>query len=294
MGHRELTIEDYRRFYAEEIQSVTNLGTPGLMEAFATVPREKFLGPGPWQTGAPERQLLASAALKERSYVTVADPRQLYHNILVVLDAAHDINNGQPSALGRWIDALDLRPGNCVYHVGCGVGYYTALMAEVVGENGSIIASELQPDLAARARENLSVYSYVSVHAADGTTFDPGECDAMLINAGVNYPSRIWVERLKDGGRLVLPFTISISPALGQGVMARIVRKGDKFSAEVLTMVGICSCSSLRDEASEALLKKALTTGALLKMKSLRLDTHDATDTCLVHKADVCLSSAEA
>jgi protein-L-isoaspartate(D-aspartate) O-methyltransferase len=46
----------------------------------------------------------------------------------VALDAAHDINNGQPSALAYWIEALDLKAGDRVYHLGCGVGYYTAII----------------------------------------------------------------------------------------------------------------------------------------------------------------------
>jgi hypothetical protein len=39
------------------------------------------------------------AGLRESSYVTVDDPRDFYHNVVVVLDRARDVNNGQPSAL---------------------------------------------------------------------------------------------------------------------------------------------------------------------------------------------------
>ena len=86
--------------------------------------------------------------------MTVNDPRDLYHNVVVVLDRAKDINNGQPSALASWIHALALRPGDRAFHLGCGVGYYTAIIAEVVGPSGSVLALELQSDLAARAKEN--------------------------------------------------------------------------------------------------------------------------------------------
>ena len=57
----------------------------------------------------------------------------MYHNVVIALDDTHDLNNGQPSALARWIDALDLKAGGRVYHLGCGQGYYTAIMAEVMG-----------------------------------------------------------------------------------------------------------------------------------------------------------------
>ena len=49
-----MTIEDCREFYAREVKFAASLTTPGLVEAFAKVPREKFLGPGPWQIGSAE------------------------------------------------------------------------------------------------------------------------------------------------------------------------------------------------------------------------------------------------
>ena len=49
-----MTLEECREFYAREVQFAANLTTPGLAEAYAKVPREKFLGPGPWQIGAAE------------------------------------------------------------------------------------------------------------------------------------------------------------------------------------------------------------------------------------------------
>jgi len=37
------TIEDYRRFYADEIRFVANLNSPALVEAFARVPARSSL-----------------------------------------------------------------------------------------------------------------------------------------------------------------------------------------------------------------------------------------------------------
>src|SRR4030095_6391473 len=150
-----LTAEDYRRFYADEIRFVANLNSPMLVQAFARVPREQFIGPGPWRVGSPELRALAAAGLGEAAYVDIDDPRHLYHNVVVVLDEEGNINNGQPSALARWISGLDLAPGARVYHLGCGVGYYTAIIAEVVGPSGYVVASEGNSDLAARASEHL-------------------------------------------------------------------------------------------------------------------------------------------
>ena len=215
---------------------------------------------------------------------------------MVALDRDKDINNGQPSALASWINALDLKSGDRVYHMGCGVGYYTAIMAEMVGPGGSVVALDAQPDLAARARENLAGYRHAAVHTGDGAAFDPEPCDAMLINAGVTHPHALWLDRLRDGGRLVVPLTIAMRPTIGQGVMIKIVREATGFSASTVTLLAIFNGGNLRDPELEVSLRnwlgKAMAAGAVFKLKSLRRDTHDPDDSCLLHTPGMCLSSA--
>ena len=289
-----MTIEECREFYAREIKFAASLTTPGLVEAFTKVPREKFLGPGPWQIGSAEGRAMSLAGMGQFSYVTVDDPRDVYHNVVISLDRAKEINNGQPGSVGRWIDALALKPGERVYHLGCGVGYYTAIMAEVVGPSGSVIGLELQPELAARAKENLAGYENAKVEAGDGAEFDPGESEAIFVNCGVTHPQTRWLERLREGGRLVVPFTMAVNPTIGQGVVTKITRSNGRYAAELVTPVAIFSGGSLRDAALQTQLLKGLTTGGLLKLKSVRMDTHEAGETCVVHTPEVCLSLAEA
>jgi protein-L-isoaspartate(D-aspartate) O-methyltransferase len=173
------------------------------------------------------------------------------------------------------------------------VGYYTAIMAEVVGPGGRVVGIELQAELATRAKENLAGYSQATVHAGDGAVFDPGDCDGMLINAGVILPRALWLERLSENGRLVVPLTMAATPTLGQGVMAKITRQGGKFLAQMVSVVGIFSCVSLRDPQMEPLMVKALTTGALLKLRSVRVDAHEQVDSCILHGQEMCLSMAD-
>ena len=288
-----VSMEDCRRFYADEIRFVANVRSPALVEAFAHVARETYLGPGPWEIASAEiRGVIASGAM-QMSYTPVDDPRHLYHNVVVVLDKATDINNGQPSALACWIDAMDLKPGDRAYHLGCGVGYYTAIMAEIVGPGGSVVGIEAHPGLATRAKENLAGYPSVTVYAEDGAAFDPGPCDAMLINAGMTHPIPIWLDRIREGGRMVIPLTMRTTPTLGVGIMAKITHMRGGFSFQIITSVAIYSCTNARDGRYEPLLKTALTTGTLMKVKSLRRDQHEPSDTCVVYGADVCLSSAQ-
>jgi protein-L-isoaspartate(D-aspartate) O-methyltransferase len=42
-------LERARREFAEKIRAMSALRSTRLVDALASVPREKFLGPGPWQ-----------------------------------------------------------------------------------------------------------------------------------------------------------------------------------------------------------------------------------------------------
>src|SRR2546421_6281800 len=161
-----MELDDMRRFYAEEIRAVSNVQNDALAEAFARVRREHFLGPGPWQIATPDSWSgMAQSSAPGGGYRTTpdADPRHLYHNVLVAIDAERRLNNGQPGALAAWLDALELRKGERVVHVGCGVGYYTAIIAETVGTEGHVTGVEFDSALAARSKENLAHVSQVKV-----------------------------------------------------------------------------------------------------------------------------------
>ncbi len=283
------TIQDYRQFYAEEIRVVAGVRSEALVRAFAKVPREHFLGPGPWKLGSIESGMAPTLSYRA---TPDADPKHLYHNVVVSIDEARHLNNGQPSGLAAWIDALELVEGDRAVHVGAGVGYYSALIAETVGPRGSVVAIEVDPDLAARARENLKAWKNVKVVSGDGTAYDPGQVDAIFVNAGVTHPAALWLDRLKPGGRLLYPLTFEAAgfPG-GRGCMILIQREGDCYSARSVSFVMIYSCAALRDPDLNATLLKQISSGKIFSAQSLRRDSHEPEDSCLVHAKDSCLSS---
>ena len=283
-----MTVAEHRRFYAEEIGAVAGLQTPGLIDAFAKVPREHFLGPGPWRIGVSDMgaQLGVSYRLTGD-----ADPRHLYHNVLVSIDPERQLNNGHPSTLAAWIDAVAISAGARVFHVGCGLGYYSAVMAEVAGENGRVTAVEVDAGLAARARENLAPWKNVEAIAGDGGVLDPGDVDVILVNAGVTHLNPLWLDRLRPGGRLLFPLTFETGGGIGKGCMVLVKRAGDAYSAAVVNMVMIFSCTSLRDSTLNGVILKALSGGKMSTVQSLRRDAHEAADTCWLHGVDFCLST---
>src|SRR5512138_2464978 len=125
-----------RQLFAEDLQAICNLSTPALVDALAHVPREAFLGPGPWlvmgegDIGAGPRP------------TPDADARHVYHNYSIAIDPARQLFNGAPGVVGVSIDALGLRSGARVMHVGAGWGYYTAVLAHCVGPAGRVLALE--------------------------------------------------------------------------------------------------------------------------------------------------------
>lgn len=240
-----------RAWYAEDLRLRTPIRRNlSVADAFAAVPREKFLGPGPWR-------ILADARL-DQPFMTPDDaPHWLYHDMLVTIDVERNLNNGLPSFWAHNFDHLDLQRGERVLQVGAGTGYYTALLAEMVGPRGRVTAVEHDAALAARARRNLEPWRQVEVVAGDGCTHDPGEVDAVVAFAGATHPAPLWLDRLAEGGRLVVPLTAEN----WWGFMLRAQRRGDEFDASAIGWVGIFPCAGARDaEAAERLARALLMT----------------------------------
>src|SRR5580693_1491056 len=105
-----------RRFFAEEIEAVCKLRSAALVDAFAAVARERFLRRGPWTVLA-DSDVLAGPGMQMR-LTPDADPARVYHNIVVAIDPARQLFNGQPGTIAAWLDALDLTAGARVLHVG--------------------------------------------------------------------------------------------------------------------------------------------------------------------------------
>jgi protein-L-isoaspartate(D-aspartate) O-methyltransferase len=166
-----------RREFANRIAAIARLKSPDLVKALALVPREDFVGPGPWKIMRPPFM---------GGYVETpdADPIHLYDTVAVALDASRHLNNGEPSGLLGWLDALDIGRGIRFLHIGCGVGYYTAIVAHAASSDGVVLALEADPELAGRARQNLAAYGNVTVRCATSANPTDGCFDAIFVNAG--------------------------------------------------------------------------------------------------------------
>ena len=285
-----MDLDTRRRFYAEEIEATANLHSPALVDALATVPRERFLPPGPW---AIRGEADFMAPLRQ---TRDADPKHVYHNLSVGIDPSRMLFNGAPGLLATAIDALALTPGARVLHLGTGLGYYTAILGHCVGESGRVVGIEVDAGLAAGARENLASMPWVEIRNDAGAAPLDEKFDAMLINAGVTHPQSTWLDALAPHGRLILPLTATMGMAgpmasIGKGLLVLLTATDDpqRFDARTVTFVAIYSALSLRDPAINQEIGQALAKQPFVQIAGLRRDAHDRADTCWLHTPNFCL-----
>lgn len=280
-GNRVRDADTARERYADELRCTAHLTSAAVIRAFARVPRERYLGPGPWRIFQPYT----------RQYWTTPDahPRHLYHDVLVAIDETQLLNNGQPSFLAFLIEALALQEGDHVVHVGCGTGYYSAILAELVGSKGQVTAIETDADLAVRSRANLADLSNAEVVHGDGGEHDPGPVDAILVNAGATHPRPIWLEALRPNGRLLLPLT----GLYGSGWVLKVVKRDTRYAAQFISSISIFPCVGARDADTARLLGEAFMSGGWAAVRSLRGDTHEIESTCWLHSEHLCLSTGD-
>jgi protein-L-isoaspartate(D-aspartate) O-methyltransferase len=272
------SLEAARRSYAEELRSLTHMSSPALFAAFATVPREQFVGPGPWRI------------LDAEEFWTTkdADPRNVYRNALIALDEAKGINNGQPSMWAHFLDELGVRPNDRVLHLGCGTGYYTAILAELTGPLGKVTAIEIDAELAERARVALANWPQVEVVHGDGSISPFEPADVIVASAGATHPQPSWLAALKPGGKLLFP----LAPKNGPGAMALLTRSSaDNFDAHLHFGTYFIAFSGACDPTIGAPLANALSHDRGASVRSLRCDLHDKDESCWLHGNGWCLST---
>jgi protein-L-isoaspartate(D-aspartate) O-methyltransferase len=281
-----LDLAQQRRFFADEVAAVANIGSADLIDAMAAVPRERFLGAGPWQVFG-EADVMGGPRLTPD-----ADPRRVYHNYAIAIDAKRHLFNGAPGLLVGWLDRLELKRGARVLHVGAGTGYYTGLIGHAVGPSGSVVAVEVDSALAARARDALAESPWIDVRTADATAPFSEQFDAILINAGVTHAQDAWLDALAPRGHMMVPFTASFPGMgpIGKGIAVRVTHLDDRFTAQTVSFTAIFSGIGLRDDALNEALGRALMRSGSPRVTRLRRDAHEPTASCWLHGPTSCLS----
>jgi protein-L-isoaspartate(D-aspartate) O-methyltransferase len=155
----------------------------------------------------------------------LAVPREIFvpepQRALAYLDLDLDVSEGgsarrfliKPAVIAKLLQAADIKDTDSVLVAGCATGYTAALAARLAGQ---VTATEVDPSLAAKAREVLAQLGLdrVAVRAADVADGDPANApyDVIVLDGATEItPERLY-RQLKEGGRLVGVFAMTQPP----------------------------------------------------------------------------------
>jgi len=154
---------------------------------------------------------------------------------LAELNEALSIGYGQtisqPLVVAFMLELLQPQPGDKILDVGSGSGWTTALLAQIVGQKGKVIAIDIIPELVEFGKQNVAKYNFiekglpaaclpdrqgrqgiVEFICADGSKGYKKEApyDKILASASAETLPPVWKEEVKIGGRIVTPIGSSI------------------------------------------------------------------------------------
>ena len=126
------------------------------------------------------------------------------------------------------LELLDVRPGQRVLDVGAGSGWTTAILADLVGPQGSVIGVERVPELAQRAATAVAGTrrTWAGVRPADPAVLglpDQAPYDRVLVSAMADRLPHSLLDQLTPDGVLVVPVA---------GRMLRVTCSGDEAVTE--------------------------------------------------------------
>jgi protein-L-isoaspartate(D-aspartate) O-methyltransferase len=161
------------------------------------------------------RQDLGKAALDERvlavmgrvprhAFVPASLARYAYADM--PLPIGFDKTISQPFMAAVMTDLLEPQPDDVVLEVGTGLGYNTAILAELVHQVWTI---EIVEELASEAELRLLQLGYtgVKMRVGDGGQGWPEHApfDKIIVSAAPELCPPALIEQLRPGGRMVLP-----------------------------------------------------------------------------------------
>jgi protein-L-isoaspartate(D-aspartate) O-methyltransferase len=122
------------------------------------------------------------------------------------LPIGFDKTISQPFMVALMTDLLGAQPHETVLEIGTGLGYQTAILAELARQVWSV---EIVEEFASHAEGLLQAlgYSNVGIRVGDGSRGWPEHApfDRILVTVAAEPAPPALIEQLKPGGRLVLP-----------------------------------------------------------------------------------------
>lgn len=158
------------------------LATPEVIEAFTAVDRARFL------TERCQGEAYVDAPVRDGK-----------------------LHQSAPSVYAKALEALELRPGLSFLNIGSGTGYFSALVAQLIGPRAWSLGVECQEEIVHFARERCAEVGLSDIHFQHGNCFcidvdKSMRFDRIYVGAGAPRDARFLYKLLKYDGIIVGPF----------------------------------------------------------------------------------------
>jgi protein-L-isoaspartate(D-aspartate) O-methyltransferase len=151
-----------------------------------------------------DRVLGAMAKVPRHEFVPIEVQPYAYLNRPLPIGFEKTIS--QPLMVAVMTDQLELKPDDVVLEIGTGLGYQSAVLAELAG---SVYTVEIIDELAQRAERRLKREGYTNVEVRVGNGYfgwpEHAPFDKMIVTAGSDLIPPPLLNQLKAGGKMVIP-----------------------------------------------------------------------------------------
>ncbi len=156
------------------------------------------------KTALDDRVLRAMAKVPRHEFVPLEVQPYAYLNR--PLPIGFDKTISQPLMVAVMTDVLELKPHDVVLEIGTGLGYQSAVLAELAGR---VYTVEIIDELAQRAEQRLKREGYTNVEVRVGNGYfgwpEHAPFDKIIVTAAPDLIPPPLINQLKSGARMVIP-----------------------------------------------------------------------------------------
>ena len=116
--------------------------------------------------------------------------------------------NSQPRTVAMMLEWLQPKSGQTILDIGCGSGWTSALLGNIVGPSGQVIGLDRIPELTQFAEQNIERFNmtHVRIQIATNQLGLPGQTfDRILVSAAAEAFPQELLDQLKPNGTMVIP-----------------------------------------------------------------------------------------
>jgi protein-L-isoaspartate(D-aspartate) O-methyltransferase len=156
------------------------------------------------KTALDDRVLRAMAKVPRHEFVPIEVQPYAYQNR--PLPIGFDKTISQPPMVALMTDLLELKADDVVLEIGTGLGYQSAVLAELAG---SVYTVEIIDELAQRAVQRLKREGYTNIEVRVGNGYfgwpEHAPFDKVIVTAAPDLIPLPLINQLKAGGSIVIP-----------------------------------------------------------------------------------------